>query len=154
MDVLYPLSQWSMHTRCSTQDEQVKGNKECILKWIKSPGGYSQYQAGAPDPCLLPDTVTSFSSAQPWLGGSRRVKRTLCLTLSRLKSRAPRHFHFYNNSSSRQSGLDNNHTFWIFFHKVEVIIIFAMSKWNNAAHFREMRRSVGWNLLPSPRCFS
>lgn len=57
-----------------------------------------------------------------------------------------RHFHFYRNSSSRQSGIDNNHTFWIFFHKVEVIIIFAMSKWNNVANFQEMWHFVGWNV--------
>lgn len=66
--------------------------------------------------------------------------------LQALRSWVSRHFHFYNNNSRRQSGVDNNHTFWIFFHKVEVIIIFAMSKWNNVANFLEKWHSVGWNF--------
>lgn len=39
--------------------------QECTMKCIKSPGGYPQYQAGAPNPYLLPDTVASISYAQP-----------------------------------------------------------------------------------------
>lgn len=117
------------------------------MKCIRSPRDCSQYQTGAHIPYLLWGIITPISYiSDPGASNLLNIDYVFHSRSQALRSWVSRHLHFYNNNSSRQSGVDNNHTFWIFFHKVEVIIIFAMSKWNNVANFLEIWHSVGWNF--------